>query len=201
MTEHFVGFYREERKGPRLFGNQILTSYAAPTSSGRELTMNAETVIISAVVGIITSAITAYVTTWLKMKEEKEKWSREFAIKYAEVQATDNARAQKMAIQFAIGVLIRNPEAEDRERIFIPPNCRLIAGRANDNPIQIDDRSVSRHHCAFDADDENVFVEELGSQNATIVNGDMLKGRRKLEAGDMITIGPIQFRFHQLDGR
>ena len=97
--------------------------------------MSAETVIISAIVGIVTSAITAYITTCFKMKEEKTKWRREFALKYAEAQATDSVRAQKMAVQFAVGVLIKNPETQKRARVFVPPNCRLIAGSAPDNPI------------------------------------------------------------------
>ncbi len=163
--------------------------------------MNLETVIISAIVGIVTSAITAYITTRFKMKEENTKWRREFALKYAEAQATDNVRAQKMAVQFAVGVLIKNPETQERERVFVPPNCRLIAGRAPDNPIFVDDLFASSHHCAFDADDQQVYVEDLGSQNATFVNGEILRGRRKLEIGDRIKVGATDFEFHKLDGR
>ena len=163
--------------------------------------MNITTIIISAAVGIITSAITAYLTTRLKMREEKDKWRREFAIRFAEAQATDNGRAQKMAVQVAIGVLIKNPEAEDRERIFIPANCRLIAGRASDNAIPLDDLRVSRHTCSFDADDENVFIEILGSQSTIFVNGEPLTGKRKLETDDMIIVGSTSFRFHKLDHR
>ena len=67
--------------------------------------MTIETIIISALVGIITSAITAYITIGLRMREEKEKWRREFALKYAEAQATDSTRAERMAVQFGVGVL------------------------------------------------------------------------------------------------
>jgi pSer/pThr/pTyr-binding forkhead associated (FHA) protein len=162
--------------------------------------VNLQTVIISALVGVVTSAITAYFTTRLRIKEEKEKWRREFAVKYAEVQATDNSLAQKMATQFAIGVLIKNPKSDDRERIFIPPHCRLVAGRSQDNPISIDP-STSRQHCAFDANDTDVYAEELGSPNGSFINGEQFSGRRKLETGDIIAMGQTTFRFHKLDGR
>ena len=123
------------------------------------------------------------------------------ALKYAEAQATDSVRAQKMAVQFAVGVLIKNPETQKRERIFVPPNCRLIAGSAPDNPICLDDESVSDHHCAFDADDEQVYVEDLGSSNCTFVSGKLVRGRRKLEGGDRIKVGGTEFEFHKLDRR
>jgi len=164
--------------------------------------MNLETILISAIVGVVTSAVTAYITTRLRMKEEKAKWRKEFAFKYAEAQATDNSRAQRMAVQFAIGVLIKNPESEERERIFLPPNCRLIAGRSPDNPIStVDDLSTTRQHCAFDADDTNVYVEELGSFNGSFINKTLLDGRHKLETGDVITIGETTLVFHRLNGR
>jgi pSer/pThr/pTyr-binding forkhead associated (FHA) protein len=162
--------------------------------------MNLETVTVSAVVGIIASAITAYITTRVKMREERTKWRQEFTLKYAEIQASDNARAQKLAIQFAVGLLIKNPEAPERERIFLPPNCRLIAGRAADNALPLpDDDRASRHHCAFYADDELAYVEDLGSPNATFVNRERVTGRRPLKAGDRITVGSTQFEFRKLD--
>ncbi|HLR07407.1 MAG TPA: FHA domain-containing protein [Pyrinomonadaceae bacterium] len=164
--------------------------------------MSLEIVIISAVVGSITSAITAYVTTRLKMKEEKEKWRREFAIKFAEVQSRDNTEAQKMAVQFAVGILIKNPESPERERIFMPPHCRLIAGRASDNAIVIDDPMLSRHHCAFDADDASAYVEDLGSANAIMLNGERVTGRHKLKSEDLVLLSKMtEFRFHKLDAR
>ena len=95
------------------------------------------------------------------------KWRREFALKYAEAQAIDSVRAQKMAVQFAVGVLIKNPETHKRERVFVPPNCRLIAGSAPDNPICLDDELASGHHCAFDADDEQVYVERRAFEGQT----------------------------------
>jgi pSer/pThr/pTyr-binding forkhead associated (FHA) protein len=162
--------------------------------------MDIKTILISAAVGVVTSAITAYVTTRLKIKEEKDKWYREFAMKFAEAQSTDRMRAQKMAVQLAIGVLIfQDEETQERERIFIPPNCRLVAGRAHDNPIRLNDIRASKHHCAFNANDTDVFVEDLGSGNATFVNSQRITGRFKLGSGDIVRIGQTECKFHKLD--
>lgn len=164
--------------------------------------MNLETILISAVVGVTTSIITAYITTRLRMREEKEKWRREFALKYAEAQANDNQNANRMAVQFAVGVLIKNPKSSERERIFVPPFCRLVAGRDTNNSIVIEDPVISRHHCVFDADDTNVFVEDLGSPNGISLNGRRLIGRRRLDADDVITLSAeTEFRFHKLEDR
>jgi hypothetical protein len=166
-----------------------------------ERSVDIKTIIASAVVGVIASALTAYITTRLKVKEEKEKWRREFAIKFADLQSTDRAQAQSLIVQFAIGVLIKNPDADERERIFIAPNCRLIVGRGEDNAIRINEDRVSRHHCAFVADDERVFVEVLGSVSATFLNEETVKRKTQLKTGDIITIGSgrTRFRFHKLD--
>jgi pSer/pThr/pTyr-binding forkhead associated (FHA) protein len=140
----------------------------------------------------------------MKMKEERDKWRREFAFKFAEAQVTGTAVAEKIATQFAIGVLIKNPETPEREKIFVPPNCRLVVGRSPDNSIVIDDPRASRHHFAFYADDTDAFVEELAggrSANPIFLNGERITGRHRLGADDLIVAGKTEFRFHKLEAR
>lgn len=164
--------------------------------------MSFNTILTSAAVGIITSVITAYITTHLKMKEEKEKWRRDFAVKFAEMQGGDNAHAQRIAVQFAVGVLIKNPESQERERIFMPPNCRLVLGRAMNSGIIVDDSSLSRHHCAFAADDANVYIENLGATNPIFLNDEKVETKRRLKSGDIITLSAItKFQFQRIDPR
>jgi hypothetical protein len=55
-----------------------------------------DTVVVSAAVGVVTSAITAYITTWLKIREERSKWQGEFSLKFAELQATDRVHARML---------------------------------------------------------------------------------------------------------
>ncbi|MGV2831348.1 FHA domain-containing protein [Myxosarcina sp. GI1(2024)] len=173
--------------------------------------MDFQTILISAIVGIITSAITAYITTLLKIKEERKKWFRDFALKYAEKQASDLIVAQRMAEQFAIGVLIyENPTTAERERFFIPPNCRLTAGRSETNSISINDIFLSQRHCAFDADEKNVYVLDLGSPNGVFVSSSKsgrgyirVSGKKyKLYTDDVVMLASTtKLRFHQLDKR
>src|SRR5262249_32579078 len=49
-------------------------------------------------------------------------------------------------------------------------------GRSSDADLQLVDGKVSRLHCRFDLRDGALFVEDLGSQNGTYVNGDRLAG-------------------------
>jgi pSer/pThr/pTyr-binding forkhead associated (FHA) protein len=160
--------------------------------------MDSETILISAAVGIVTSAVTAYITTRLRMSEEKEKWQREFSIKYIEAQTADGELAHKMAMQFGIGFLkFRNPETEPQKR-FVPPNCRLVVGRAPDCSICISDPELSRYHCAFVADDTNVHIESLGATIPTLLNGAPVNVKCKLKTGDIVEVGKTEFMFYKL---
>jgi pSer/pThr/pTyr-binding forkhead associated (FHA) protein len=166
------------------------------------ISVDLKTIIVSAIVAIITSAITAYITTRFRMREEKAKWNREFAIKYAEAQVTDNARAQRMATQIGIGVLIfEDPETSERQRVFVPPNCRLVVGKAPQSDIPVKEPMMSKQHFAIVADEAKVYVEELGSPNGVFLNGELVKGSRRLKTGDVIHVGETKFSFHELDKR
>lgn len=137
---------------------------------------------------------------YLRLEEEKEKWTREFALKYAEKQATDQTSAQRIAEQFAVGVLIyKNPVTEENERYFLPSNSRLIAGRLADNPIVIVSPSISGKHCAFEADEKNVYIEDFRSTRGTFVNGNRVNGKQRLYGDDIVHIGKAELRFHQLN--
>lgn len=149
--------------------------------------MDYETILIAAVVGVITSAVTAYITTHFKIREANEKWQKEFALKFAQAQANDSELSHFLAKQFAIGLLvIEDKDSNRRERIFIPSNCRRVVGRGDE--INIDSISVSRKHAAFSADKSNVYIEDLGSTNGTSLNGEKINRRRKLKSGDIIQI-------------
>ena len=64
-------------------------------------------------------------------------------------------------------------------------------GRHPDSDIFLDDVTVSRHHCRFNATNEALVVEDAGSTNGTYVNGARVDELR-LSPGDEVLIG----RFH-----
>ena len=74
---------------------------------------------------------------------------------------------------------------------------RLTVGRRAGNTLALDwDDSVSRTHAAFEllADDWTVVDEGL-SRNGTFVNGERLRGRRRLRDGDVVTAGETAIAF------
>ncbi len=161
--------------------------------------MDIQAIIVSAIVGVITSAITAYITARFKIRQEQDKWQREFALKYAELQSTDPARARSVAKQFGLGVLIIEwCDSSERERVFVPPNCRLVAGRGKENDIDTRDNFTSRQHTAILADESDVYAQDLGSTNATFVNDLRISGKRKLRTGDVVRLGNTRLTFHEV---
>ncbi len=158
-----------------------------------------ETILISTAVAIIASAITAYITTRIKMHFETKKWQREFTLTYAETQANNPQHAKSIATQFAIGVLIMEGEhLSERERIFLPPFCRIIAGRGERNEINTKDKLISRRHTAFYTDRLNVYVEDLGSTNGTFINNVSIFERTLLHENDEVTLGNTKITFKKI---
>ena len=148
------------------------------------------TIAISAVVGVISSIITAYVTTWFQIRQEAKKMNHEITLKFAEAHVKNKEEAQELAKQFAIGFLIiEDATAPDmKEKIFIPPNCRLTAGRSLDNEVITIGLTSSRKHAAITSDSEAVYIEDLSSLNDTIVNGNPIKKKTKLNDGDIVKL-------------
>lgn len=70
-----------------------------------------------------------------------------------------------------------------------------IIGRSRTAQVQVPDSTVSRQHARLllGALGE-VSVEDLGSSNGTIVNGNRVEGRQKLADGDRILIGDAELR-------
>ena len=99
----------------------------------------------------------------------------------------------------AIGVLIIDYcDSSDRERIFVPPHCRLVAGRSEENEINTKDIMTSRKHTAFLSDADNVYVEDLGSTNATFLNGTIVDKKCRLTTGDTVKLGDTVVSFKKL---
>jgi predicted component of type VI protein secretion system len=62
-------------------------------------------------------------------------------------------------------------------------------GRDLSNNISISDPEVSRHHARFFIQNDNVFVEDLGSTNGTFLNGERISTPQQLRTGDVVTFG------------
>src|ERR671911_2941430 len=67
--------------------------------------------------------------------------------------------------------------------VRVPLTGTLSIGRAADNAIQLDDRSVSRHHARVHASKDGAFVEDAGSTHGTFLDGRPIGSRPRLRAG------------------
>lgn len=66
-------------------------------------------------------------------------------------------------------------------------------GRAPDNDIVIEDKSVSRHHAQITFEDGHYFVADLNTSNGTLVNKKRILNQ-KIEHGDIVQVGHMIFR-------
>ena len=73
-------------------------------------------------------------------------------------------------------------------------NHNLSIGRKHGNDIQLNDLTLSGRHALISSIPDYVFVEDLGSTNGTMVNGNHVK-KAALEHGDVIQIGHHQLTY------
>jgi serine phosphatase RsbU (regulator of sigma subunit) len=91
-------------------------------------------------------------------------------------------------------LLIRSVEGKavtyplDRDRISI--------GRSSANELCYpDDGGLSRQHLAFTRDGSQWFVEDLGSKNGTLLNGQRIEKKMYFKPGDRVTAGHLMIEF------
>jgi pSer/pThr/pTyr-binding forkhead associated (FHA) protein len=68
---------------------------------------------------------------------------------------------------------------------------QLVIGREGDCDIIIADRQVSRSHAVLHRVEDGFELEDLGSKNGTHVNGAPLRGRLRLQDGDLIQVALV----------
>lgn len=74
---------------------------------------------------------------------------------------------------------------------------RMVVGRLATADIPLEDANVSRQHVAFVAEPDGSWaVEDLGSTNGTLLNGERLTARRRLSDGDVIQAGLTRIFYH-----
>lgn len=71
----------------------------------------------------------------------------------------------------------------------------LVFGRDAASDVVIDSTEVSRRHAVIAPGAEGYTVEDT-SANGVLVNGERITGRRTLTRGDVLRLGPAEFRFY-----
>jgi len=71
----------------------------------------------------------------------------------------------------------------------------LNIGRAPDNQIVVDHPTISRHHGWIKEDQGEFMVFDVGSGNGTFVNNERIEAPHRLQNGDVIRFGEVEFVF------
>ena len=101
------------------------------------------------------------------------------------------------------------PEARPSGSDHVPASCRVILGdreiglppgehilgRSTDAAIFVDDAGVSRHHARITIGAEGAILEDLGSKNGTMLNGEPIGGPTRLADGAAIVLGATALKF------
>lgn len=94
-------------------------------------------------------------------------------------------------------VLVMFRENGERRSFSLSRDVTVI-GRREDADFRIPLSDVSRKHCRLIKDGNQLIVEDLGSANGTLVNGERVSDH-EVSPGDRLQIGPLQFVV-QIDG-
>lgn len=81
----------------------------------------------------------------------------------------------------------------DGDRIVLDAKT-LLMGRLAECDIQVPETNVSRHHAEIRPAGHTYVINDLGSTNGSLVNGEAVS-ERELRDGDVITIGTVSFTF------
>ncbi len=78
--------------------------------------------------------------------------------------------------------------AGEAPSVFVIAAGETAIGRAAENALVLDGDGVSRRHARIFGDGSGFQIEDLGSKNGTLVNGEKLTAARRLSPGDVVTI-------------
>ena len=76
-------------------------------------------------------------------------------------------------------------------RMLGPEPVSWRIGRSAQNEVVIEDPSLSRHHARLEFQNGKALIEDLGSLNGTMINGERIQGVRALKPGDQLVLGTV----------
>lgn len=81
-----------------------------------------------------------------------------------------------------------------QQRVSLNVVSSFIVGRSNICDVYIDDAKLSRQHFAIEYTEGVFMLQDLETTNGTFINGVRVRGRQKLNSGDMIEAGLTRIR-------
>lgn len=119
------------------------------------------------------------------------KWV-EFSARAADAGGSGSQRALRAAVTGEIEVL---HSGRQLRRLTLKPG-KLVIGRGEEAGLRLDSPFVSRQHCQLITAAEGTFVQDLGSTNGIMVNGEKRRMHR-LVPDDKIVIGDHTLIYHE----
>lgn len=104
--------------------------------------------------------------------------------KSAGTRAPDSGRSERMMIALKGA----------RQRKYRIEQGTMTIGRGKENDIRLRHHFISRYHAQILTDADGSIIEDLGSKNGVLVNAEPVD-RRRLQDGDLVDIGEMQFKF------
>ncbi len=98
----------------------------------------------------------------------------------------DEARARRGAPRALLLVGAR--------RLLVPPGGGVI-GRSRDCDIVLEDAGISRRHAELRPGPDGWTIQDLGSTNGVIVNGQEIRGAQPVHTGDRVELGSTHILF------
>ena len=94
-------------------------------------------------------------------------------------------------------LLYRDGDGRQRLLVLSGETGRLTLGRSSDADVPVTwDREVSRHHATVERTVDGWSVVDDGrALNGTFVNGERIRGRRRMRDGDVVQIGETAIAF------
>jgi hypothetical protein len=94
--------------------------------------------------------------------------------------------------------LLLDPEEGDGPPIVVSRSATgTVIGRTSRADVVVPEPTVSAQHCRLIPDGSGWCIEDLGSSNGTVVNGERISGRHPLVPGDVVTLGSrARYRVH-----
>jgi two-component system, cell cycle response regulator len=75
----------------------------------------------------------------------------------------------------------------------------IVIGRSRTSDVRLIDEGVSRQHCRVCLRGRTVILEDLGSTNGVLVNGEKVEGVVTLEIGDRVRLGAAVLQLGSFD--
>ena len=79
-------------------------------------------------------------------------------------------------------------------------NSALVIGRSNQCELSVETDGASRKHCRIWLENQQYFIEDLGSRNGTLINGKPVT-KNELHPGDRIQVGRAKIFFGDVPPR